>query len=92
MPEVIPDARVRDMEERQRLLKERVLLLGQTLIDLREGFVKEMSETKKTLALVQAENTRLKELTRNLAEQGNNAARKEEVAIIQRQMDLLRSS
>ncbi|MSS74788.1 hypothetical protein EXS73_01040 [Candidatus Pacearchaeota archaeon] len=91
MSEVITDARIRDTEERQRLLKERVLLIGQTLVELRDGLIQELTETKKIVVSLQSDTQRLKELTRNLAEQANNSARKEEVASIQRQMDMLRA-
>ncbi|MBM3230630.1 hypothetical protein FJZ22_03195 [Candidatus Pacearchaeota archaeon] len=91
MPEVITEARIRDNEERQRLLKERVLLIGQTLVELREGLIKELTETRKMVNTLQTDLSRLKEVTRNLTEQSNNNARKEEVAIIQRQLDMLRA-
>lgn len=91
MSEVITDARIRDTEERQHLLKERVLLIGQTLVELRDGLIQELTETKKIVVSLQSDTQRLKELTRNLAEQANNSARKEEVASIQRQMDMLRA-
>lgn len=91
MPEVITEARIRDNEERQRLLKERVLLIGQTLVELRDGLIKELTETRKMVNTLQTDLSRLKEVTRNLTEQSNNNARKEEVAIIQRQLDMLRA-
>jgi hypothetical protein len=91
MSEVITDARIRDGEERQRLLKERVLLIGQTLIELRDGLIKELTETRKNISTLQNDTARLKEITQSLAEQANKSARKEEVAILQRQLDMLRA-
>ena len=82
--------KIRDVEEKQRLLKDRVLLIGQSLIEERDRTFKEIQELKKTVLSVKEDNDRIKELLERVVEQLNNVARKEELSIIQRQLDLIR--
>jgi len=84
------NAQLRDIEEKQRLLKERVLLIGQSLIGERDKTFKEIQEMKKSFIEIKDENSRIKELLERITEQLNNVARKEELLIVQRQIDLLR--
>ena len=85
-----PFAKIRDMEEKQRLLKDRILLLAQTQIEEREKTFSDLQELKKTVFTLKEENLRMKELLQRITEQVNNTARKEELAILQRQFDLFR--
>ncbi len=91
-PSQSPDiaAKLRDMEEKQRLLKDRVLLIGQSLVEQREKSFAEIQEMKRTLMLIKDESDRIKELLERVTEQLNSVARKEELAAIQRQIDLMR--
>ena len=82
--------RIRDTEEKQRLLRERILLIGQTLIDEKTKNFSEMQEIKKTLSNLKEETRRLSELTQRMMEQMSNFARKEEMIILQKQFDLFR--
>lgn len=85
-----PSSNIRDLEEKQRLLKDRILLIGQSLIEEREKNFKEIQEVKKSLVIIKEENIRIKELLERITEQINSLARKEEVMTIQRQLDLIR--
>jgi len=82
--------RIRDLEEKQRLSKDRILLIGQSLIDERAKTFKDIQEMKKDLIRLKEDNTRLKEFVQRMGEQIGNMARKEELAILQRQFDLFR--
>ncbi|MDO8563444.1 MAG: hypothetical protein Q7R87_00355 [Nanoarchaeota archaeon] len=86
------NTRLRDLEDRMRLLKDRTLLIGKSLIDSREKNFSELQEAKKAISHLTEENLRLKELTKRMAEQINNSAKKEDLLIIQRQLDLLREN
>src|SRR3989338_2118735 len=83
---------LRDLEERQQLLKDRLLLVGKSLIDERERFSSELQTLKKSVLILTEENTRWKELLQRVAEQINSSARKEELLILQRQFDLFRKT
>ncbi len=85
------NSRLRDVEEKQRLLKDRVLLIGKGLIEDRQQTSQTMREVKSAIILLKEENTRLKEILRNITEQLERTARKEELVTIQHQLDLLRS-
>ena len=82
--------KIRDLEEKIRLLKDRVLMLGQSLVEERETNIKDIQELKKTAIRITEENKRLKELMERVTEQLNNSSRKEDIMILQRQLDLIR--
>lgn len=82
--------RIRDIEEKQRLLKDRVLLVGKSLVDEREKNFSEIQEMKKTLIRIKEDNERIKEFLQRIMEQLESSARKEELMILQRQFDLFR--
>lgn len=85
-----PSAKTRDIEEKLRLLKERVLLISQTFIEEREKTFIEIQEIKKAIFQLKEEGIKIKEILQRTAEQLNNTARKEELSILQRQFDLFR--
>jgi hypothetical protein len=84
------NARLRDMEEKQRLLKDRVLLIGKSFVEDKEQMLEVIRDMKKTVTILQKENERLKELIGNITEQLSHSARKEEIEILRRQLDLMR--
>lgn len=82
--------RLRDIEDRQQLLKDRTLLIGQSIIKEREKLLKEITQLKAALQTIASEHERVKALLQRITEQLASTARKEEVALLQRQLDLLR--
>ena len=78
--------RLRDNEERMRVLKERVLLLGQNLIDSREDSVKEIRELKSKNAVLLDDIRELKSVVRSVVEQVGRFATKNEMAVIERML------
>jgi len=82
-PEVSPA--VRDLEEKQRILKDRVILIGQNLIELKESteegildLKKEMEKTKQTLE-------RVKSFLEVASSEFQKFARKEDLEILKKQ-------
>ncbi|MBS3072140.1 hypothetical protein J4408_04075 [Candidatus Pacearchaeota archaeon] len=86
------NTRLRDLEEKQRILKDRILLIGESLIREREKNFVEIQDMKKVIIKVQEENLRLKEFVQRITEHLSNAARKEDLMILQRQFDLFRNT
>ena len=84
--------RLRDLEEKNRLIRDRVLLLGQSVIDERDKSFKEMQEMKSSVIKLKEDVSRLKELMQRVAEQISGMSRKEELLILQRQFDLMRKN
>jgi len=91
-PSMDLNTRLGDVEEREMLLRDRVLLLGQSVIDERAKSFKEIQELKGELIKLKGDVTRMKELMQRMAEQISEMARKEELMILQRQFDLFRKA
>ena len=84
------NTKLRDLEEKQNLLKERILLIGQNLVEDRGSTLEEVQELKKTVLKLGEETLRIKELIKNISEQISEFARKEELMILQRQFDMFK--
>ena len=82
--------RLRDIEEKQNILRDRNLLIGKSLVDEREKTFTETQELKKITIQLKEENLRLKEFIQGITEQLEKSARKSDLLILQRQLDLLR--
>jgi hypothetical protein len=86
------NTRIRDLEEKQRLLKDRMMLISESFVRSREKNFDEIQEMKKTVERLKIDNHRMKELLLRMGEGVNRSARKEELMILQRQFDLMRNS
>jgi hypothetical protein len=84
------NTRIRDIEEKQRILKDRMILVSESLIKEREKSFTDINEMKKTVALLLEENKRIKEILKSVGEKLNSTARAEDLMILQRQFDLFR--
>jgi len=84
------NTRLRDLEEKQRLLKDRTLLIGQNLIDEKEDTFNGVQELKKMVLSLKEENLKMKDFIQRMGEQISELARKEELMILQRQFDMFK--
>jgi hypothetical protein len=82
------NTRLKDLEERQRLLKDRLLLVGKNLVEDRDSMFNELQEIKKMTLKMKEDNFKMQDFMKKIADQLSETARKEEVLIIQRQVDL----
>ncbi len=82
------NTKLRDIEERQRLIKDRVLLIGENLVSGREESIKEISELKVKTENIEKEIERIKDTLSSVIEETQNFARKSEVEILQRQFKM----
>ena len=80
--------KLRDLEESQRLMKERVLLIGNNFIEAQEKAHSEIANLKKTAYELQSDVKRLKEILQSLSEEIEKSARREELAILSRQFKM----
>ena len=78
--------RLNEVEEKQRLIKDRALLIGKNLISTKEDYEKEFSEIKKRLTTTEEEIKLIKQLNNRIIEEIGNLARKTEVEALQKQM------
>ncbi|PIN91599.1 hypothetical protein COU61_02155 [Candidatus Pacearchaeota archaeon CG10_big_fil_rev_8_21_14_0_10_35_13] len=79
------NSRLRDLEEKNKLVKDRVLLIGENLISAREDFSKDISEIRKTLEVLSEEVSRLRSVVQRLSEEVDSKARKSDVDVLRRQ-------
>jgi len=82
------NTKLRDIEERQRLVKDRVLLIGENLVSGKEETLKEISELKVRTENIEKEIERIKDTISSLIEETKNLARKSEVEILQKQFKM----
>ncbi len=80
--------RLTDIEEKQRLIKDRVLLIGENLISSKEEQEQEMFEIKAELANLNQEIKSIKQLLARIINTIPELARRAEIEIIQKQFDM----
>jgi hypothetical protein len=80
--------RINEIEEKQRLLKDRLLLIGENLISTKEEYEKEILEFKKITKQMEFEIKTLKQSNKRIIEELENFARKTELEILERQMKI----
>ena len=73
---------VRDVEERQRILKERILLIGKNLIEIKEKNNKEILELKKDIVIIKQDVKRMLDFLESLSGEISKFARKDELQIL----------
>jgi hypothetical protein len=84
------NTRIRDLEEKQRLLRDRMLLISESFVKEREKNFNEIQVMKKEVVKLKYDNERMKELLMRVGEKVADTPRKEELLILQRQFDLFR--
>ena len=76
--------RTRNLEEKNKILKERILLIGKNLINIKEESESEIILLKSQIKQIQQELNEIKSQLRNLLSESNNFVRKSETRIIER--------
>jgi hypothetical protein len=77
--------KLRDLESNQKLSKERLLLIGNNLIDSQEKNNSDFIEIKQTLQELKDDMKRVKSIIGSLSEEISKSARKEELTILEKQ-------
>jgi len=80
--------RLNETEEKQRLIKDRILLIGENLISTKEDCLKLESDTKRQLKQLNSEIASLKQLLSRIVNEIPNFAKKSELEILERQMKI----
>src|SRR3989344_9550037 len=86
------NTRIRDLEERQNLQKDRMLLISDSFVKEREKNFDEIQELRKTVEILKTDSMRIKEVLLRIGERLEKSARREELSILQRQFDLFREN
>jgi hypothetical protein len=77
--------RLKDFEENYRILKDRTLLIGQNLIEIKEKSDKKMLEIKKDIEILKNNMQRLVAFMETASEEFSKFARKEDLDILYKQ-------
>ena len=77
--------RFRDLEERNKMLRERVLLIGQNLIETKEKTAEDILEIRKDIEVLKKNMERLISFIETASAEFSKFARKEDLEILQRQ-------
>ena len=80
--------RLNEVEEKQRLLKDRILLIGENLVSTKKEVKDEEIDVKNQIADIELEIKSLKQLTNRVINELGSLARKSEVHILERQMKM----
>jgi len=80
------NTRLRDIDERNRLIRERVLLLGKNLIESRQELEDEIKTLKKENYEMKKDLEKLKTISRNLLSEVSKFVKRDEVLIVERML------
>lgn len=83
--QAMPNTGVRDLEERQRIMKDRILLIGKNLVDIKEDLNNEILELRKDIETLKQNIERIKSFLESVSAEFSNFARKEDVEILAKQ-------
>jgi len=81
---------IKDIEEKQRILKDRMLLIGKNLIELREENQKEFIEIKKDIEIIKQNMKRLVKFLEIASGEMTLFAKKEDIEILEKKMEMMK--
>ena len=76
---------LRDVEEKQRVLKDRMVLVGQNLIETKEKTEQEILEIKKDLEFLKESVEKIKSFIETISGEFSNFAKKDDLEILRKQ-------
>jgi hypothetical protein len=77
--------KVRDLEEKQRIIKDRILLVGQNLIEMKEDIHTTFLDIKKDIEMMKRDIERLKSFFETASGEFSKFAKKEELDVLAKQ-------
>lgn len=80
--------KLKDLEEKQRILKERILLIGENLIEVKEKNNERFLELKKDIEEIKQKIDRISSFIEAISGEFNKFARKDDLDIVARQVRL----
>jgi len=81
---------MKDVEERQRVLKDRLLLVGKNLIEFREENQRELIEIKKDIEILKQNMKRLVKFLEIASGEMTQFAKKDDLEILSKKMEMLK--
>jgi uncharacterized protein (DUF342 family) len=83
-------SRLRDLEEKQNLIKDRLILVGNSLIEDKDKSSIKLQAMKTDIAYLKEDVSKIKNFLQKISEQIDKFAKKSEMEILQKQFDLFR--
>ena len=80
------NTRLKDIDERNKLIRERVLLLGKNLISLRQENEDEIKIIRQENAQIKQDLDKLKKISNSLLTEFNKFVKREELALVERML------
>jgi len=77
--------KVRDLEEKQRIIKDRILLIGQNLIEMKEDVHSTFIEIKKEIEIMKRDIERLKSFLETISGELSRFAKKDDLEMLSKQ-------
>ncbi len=84
------NARIRNLEEKQRILKERLLLIGQNLIEMKERTNEKTLEIKKDIEILKQNMERMVSFLESASTEFSKFAKKEDLEILYKQAKMFK--
>jgi predicted nucleic acid-binding Zn-ribbon protein len=85
------NAKLRDLEEKQNLTRDRVLLIGKNLVNIREKEKSEVAEIKRQIDFLKKEIEKIKETLQTVLDEFEDFARKDDLTALENQIDMFSS-
>ena len=79
------NSKVKDIEEKQKILKERLLLIGENLVEIKEEQGEKIIELKKEIEKIKANMERLISFLESASREFSNFAKKDDLEILKKQ-------
>jgi hypothetical protein len=76
---------IRYLEEKQRILKDRLILIGQNLLEIKDKSEKEILELKKEMELLRQSNEKIQNFLEKISSQISSFAKKDDLDILKKQ-------
>lgn len=80
--------KIRDLEEKQRILKDRAILIGQNLIELKEKTSDDIISIKKDIESLKKSVERIKSFMENISTEFSKFAKNDDLNILAKQMKM----
>lgn len=77
--------KVRDIEDKQKILKDRIILIGQNLVEIKNKTDKKIIEMKKDIEGIKSELKRVSVFLEDISEELSKFARKDDLDILTKQ-------
>ena len=82
--------KIKDLEEKQKIFKDRALMIGQNLIDFKEKTNEKTLELKKEIEEIKRHTEKIKTFMENISREFANLARKDDLEILSKQLKMFK--